>query len=70
MAVIGGTVPLSKKQLRWAHTASGTKALGTEKVKEWDQEAKGKNLPEKATPGHVLREADFRAKSKKTQHAG
>ena len=59
-------MPLSKKQLRWANSPSGVKALGKEKVKEWDQEAKGKNLPEKATPGRVLREADFRARSKKT----
>lgn len=58
-------MPLSKKQLRWAHTASGKKELGQATVDRWDKEAKGKDLPEKATPGHVLREADFRAKSKK-----
>lgn len=46
--------PLSKPyvsdaQRRWAHTATGTKALGGEsKVKEWDKESKGKALPERS----------------------
>lgn len=38
----------SEAQRRWAHTEAGTKALGgKEKVKHWDKETKGKDLPEK-----------------------
>jgi len=38
----------SDAQRRWAHTPSGTKALGGKgKVKEWDQASKGKKLPER-----------------------
>ncbi len=58
-------MPLSKKQLRWAHTAAGVKALGKAKVAEWDSEAKGRDLPEKAVKNHPLREADFRQQAKK-----
>lgn len=58
-------MPLSKKQLRWAHTAAGTKALGKAKVDEWDSESKGRNLPEKASKSHPLREIDFRIQEKK-----
>jgi hypothetical protein len=40
----------SDAQRRWAHTEAGTKALGgEEKVKEWDKESKGKDLPEKVS---------------------
>lgn len=36
----------SLKQLRWAHTLTGTKALGgMAKVHEWDAATKGKKLP-------------------------
>ena len=39
----------SKKQMRWAHTKTGTKALGgKKKVEEWDSASKGKKLPKKA----------------------
>ena len=38
----------SLKQERWAHTATGTKALGgSAKVAEWDAATKGKKLPMK-----------------------
>lgn len=37
----------SLKQERWGHTAAGEKALGGKnKVKEWDQASKGKDLPD------------------------
>lgn len=40
----------SVQQERWAHTKTGTKALGgAAKVKEWDQATKGKKLPRKVT---------------------
>ncbi len=39
-------MPVSKKQLRWAHTDAGKKALGPSRVKKWDKESKGKKLPE------------------------
>jgi len=39
----------SDRQRRWAHTKTGTKALGgKEKVEEWDAASKGKRLPAKA----------------------
>ena len=44
-------MPVSKKQLRWAHTAEGTKALGAKRVKTWDKEAKGRDLPETSKGG-------------------
>lgn len=38
----------SEAQRRWAHTATGTKALGGKKaVKEWDTASRGLDLPEK-----------------------
>lgn len=38
----------SDQQRKWAHTPTGTKALGgPEKVHEWDQASKGKKLPKK-----------------------
>lgn len=38
----------SEAQRKWAHTKTGTKALGgKEKVKEWDSASKGNKLPEK-----------------------
>jgi hypothetical protein len=38
----------SDAQRRWAHTATGIKALGGKaKVHEWDQASKGKKLPER-----------------------
>jgi hypothetical protein len=37
---------VSDAQRRWAHTATGTKALGgPDKVAEWDRASKGKDLP-------------------------
>lgn len=37
---------VSDAQRRWAHTATGTKALGgPAKVAEWDHASKGKDLP-------------------------
>ncbi len=42
----------SDAQRRWAHTATGEKALGgPSKVAEWDQATKGKKLPEKVGLG-------------------
>lgn len=41
-------MPVSLKQLRWAHTANGKKALGSNRISEWDAEAKGKSLPERS----------------------
>jgi hypothetical protein len=41
---------VSDAQRRWAHTATGTKALGgKEAVHHWDKESKGKDLPEKVS---------------------
>lgn len=37
----------SDSQRKWAHTKSGMKALGKERVKEYDEKSKGKRLPEK-----------------------
>lgn len=38
----------SESQRKWAHTASGIKALGGKaKVAEWDAASKGKKLPNK-----------------------
>jgi len=37
----------SDSQRRWAHTRTGTKALGGKrKVAEWDSASKGRKLPE------------------------
>lgn len=45
---------VSDAQRRWAHTEAGTKALGgKEKVKHWDKESKGKDLPEKVTKAEM-----------------
>lgn len=39
----------SDKQRRWAHTATGERALGgPAKVAEWDKASKGMDLPETA----------------------
>lgn len=51
----------SDAQRRWAHTESGKKALGGEaKVREWDRESKGRDLPERKgenhRPKHLSRE--------------
>lgn len=54
----------SKKQNAWAHTPSGTKALGgKKKVKEWESATDYSHLPEKVKPH--LREADARARAKR-----
>lgn len=43
----------SDKQRKWAHTSTGTKALGGKnKVAEWDAASQGKKLPEKAKKGN------------------
>lgn len=40
----------SNQQRKWAHTSSGTKALGgKKKVAEWDAESKGMKLPKKVS---------------------
>ena len=40
---------VSNRQRRWAHTETGTKALGGEKkVRHWDDATRGKKLPERA----------------------
>jgi hypothetical protein len=45
----------SEAQRRWAHTEAGTKALGgKEKVKHWDKESKGKDLPEKVNKAEEI----------------
>lgn len=42
----------SKKQNAWAHTASGTEALGgPAKVKEWESDTNYSSLPEKVESG-------------------
>jgi hypothetical protein len=43
--------PVSKAQLRWAHTPTGEKALGSARVAEWDKESKGVSLPERSKGG-------------------
>lgn len=40
---------VSDKQRRWAHTEKGKKALGPDKVEEYDKKTKGKKLPESAS---------------------
>lgn len=40
---------VSRAQQRWAHTATGTRALGgAAKVHEWDEASKGMKLPARA----------------------
>lgn len=54
---------VSDAQRRWAHTATGTKALGgPAKVSEWDQASKGKELPEKVSHFDKLRYSRKRRK--------
>ena len=38
----------SKRQMRWAHTKRGMKALGADTVAEFDRATKGKKLPARA----------------------
>jgi len=40
----------SKAQERWANSPTGKKALGSQKVAEFNAASKGKKLPEKAKP--------------------
>ncbi len=40
---------VSDKQRKWAHTPSGIKALGPQRVAEFDKKSKGKKLPTRAT---------------------
>jgi hypothetical protein len=39
----------SLAQEKWAHTKSGTEALGAKKVKEFDTASKGMQLPKKVS---------------------
>lgn len=41
-------MPVSVKQLAWAHTAEGRAQLGDAKLHQWEQEAKGVKLPERS----------------------
>jgi len=42
---------VSDAQRRWGHTKAGLKALGgPEKLHEWDEATKGKELPERVGP--------------------
>lgn len=43
----------STKQRRWAHTTTGTKALGAKKVAEYDDASRGKKLPAQAMAGNL-----------------
>jgi len=46
----------SLAQERWAHTPTGTKALGgSAKVAEWDSATKGKKLIKKVAKYHATR---------------
>lgn len=46
---------LSEAQRGWGHTPEGMKALGgADKVAEWDQATKGKELPDKVPANHPL----------------
>lgn len=45
-------MPFSKRQLRWENSDTGRAALGSEKVSQWDAEAKGANLPERSNGAH------------------
>ena len=54
----------SDAQRRWAHTKTGTKALGGPgKVAEWDQASKGKDLPERVGKKRVSK-LGFKKRSK------
>jgi hypothetical protein len=55
--------PFSKKQVAWAHTPAGEKALGSATVNKWDKEVKGKKLPERSKGAH---ESDLKKKKKKS----
>jgi hypothetical protein len=41
----------SKSQERWGNSPAGKKALGKQGVQEWNQESKGKKLPNKVKKG-------------------
>ena len=58
-------MPISKAQLRWAHTPTGEKALGSSRVKQWDQEAKGVDLPERSAGGEVAKNLEREMQRKK-----
>lgn len=58
----------SDAQRRWAHTPTGTRALGgTSKVHEWDEATKGKKLPERvqsaASGGAVMANKGYMGKA-------
>jgi hypothetical protein len=56
----------SDAQRRWAHTATGIKALGgKDKVHEWDQASKGKKLPER-----VKKAVEQQARADALKHFG
>jgi hypothetical protein len=48
---------VSDKQRRWAHTASGVKALGEEDVKGKDQSSKGLSLPKRSRMAEAFKKA-------------
>lgn len=68
---------VSDAQRRWGNSPAGKKALGGQKaVDEWNASTKGLDLPERKAPkkkaapvnekpSPILREADFRARSKR-----
>ena len=48
----------SDAQRRWAHTRTGTKALGgSGKVAEWDAASKGRDFPERKSKSLSLKQA-------------
>jgi len=47
----------SKKQMAWAHSDEGMKALGKKKVSEYDKESKGKKLPTRVKKSNALKTA-------------
>lgn len=60
-------MPFSKRQLRWSHTPTGREALDDATVKKWEQEAKGKQLPETSKGAH---EKDLKRKFRKAVSRG
>jgi len=56
----------SKAQQRWAHTASGEKALGgPAKVQEWDDATDFSHLPQKVSTHGMLGVPDSKPESKR-----
>jgi hypothetical protein len=55
-------MPFSKRQVAWAHTPAGEKALGAKTVAKWDAEVKGVKLPERS---RGAKESDLKKKKKR-----